>query len=89
MKRSEWIIVAVVGIIAAFISIIVSGALFGSPQKNPIKVPVVQKITADFPTPQTDDSYKDFFNSKAFDPTQIIQIGNGNNSTPFQAGPGQ
>jgi hypothetical protein len=86
MKRKEWLVIIAVGGISAIISILISGALFGSPKKNPIKVPVVQKISADFPLPQTDENYQKFFNSKAFDPTQLIQIGNSNNTEPFQTG---
>jgi hypothetical protein len=89
MKRKDWAVIAVVGIISAVISIIISGSLFGSPSKNPIKVPVVQKISSEFPVPQTDDNYKKFFNQNAFDPTQLIQIGGSNNTTPFQTGQGQ
>ncbi len=84
MKRKEWMIIAGVGLVTAIFSIIISGALFGSPKKNPIKVPVVDKISSSFPDPQNDQQYAKFYNKNAFDPTQLIQIGNNNNSTPFQ-----
>lgn len=83
MKRKELAVIAAVALFSAIISIFISGALFGSPKKNPIKVPVVYKISSDFPVPQTDDTYKAFFNSQANDPTQIIRIGGSNNKTPF------
>lgn len=89
MKRQSLMIVIVVAIISATISAIISSALFGSPQKNPIKVPSVQKISSSFPVPQTDDTYKKFFNDQALDPTQLIQIGGSNNTAPFQGGSGQ
>jgi hypothetical protein len=89
MKRKELIVVVGVGVAAAIISFIVSGALFGSPNKNPIKVPVVNKISSDFPLPQTDDTYKKFFNSQANNPTQLIRIGGNNNTTPFRGVNGQ
>ena len=89
MKRKEWVIIALVGIVSAIISFFISGALFGSPKKNPIKVPEVQKISSDFPVPQTDENYQKFFNNTAFDPTQLIKIGNGSNTTPFQQSQGQ
>lgn len=84
MKRKELITIALVSFIAAILSIVLSGILFGSPKKNPIKVPVVNKISSNFPSPKTDDAYKKFFNETALDPTQLIQIGGGNNITPFQ-----
>ncbi len=84
MKRQDWLIIGGVGFLAAIISFVISGALFGSPQKNPIKVPVVNKISSDFPSPQTDDTYRTIFNPNAFNPTQLIKIGGGGNTTPFQ-----
>ena len=84
MKRKEIAIIAVVAIVAAVISIIISDAIFGSPKKNPIKVPVVVKISSNFPLPQTDEEFKKFFNDQAIDPTQLIRIGDGNNQVPFQ-----
>ena len=84
MKQKDWVIVSAVGFISAIISIVLSGIIFGSPHKNPIKVPVVNKISSEFPVPQTDDTYKKFFNAQANNPTQLIKIGGNNNTTPFQ-----
>jgi hypothetical protein len=86
MKQKELLIIGMTAFIAAIFSIILSGVLFGSPKKNPIKVPVVTKISSTFPSPQTDDSYKVFFNDKALNPTQLIQIGGSSNTQPFQNG---
>jgi hypothetical protein len=88
MKRKDFMILGAAAVIAAIFSIILSGALLGSPKKNAIKVPKVDTINALFPSPQTDDTYKPFFNQKAIDPTQLIQIGNQINAAPFQ-GSGQ
>jgi hypothetical protein len=76
--------VVIAALISAVLSIFISGALFGSPKKNVVKVPVVQKINSVFPSPQTDDTYKKFFNEQALNPTQLIQIGGSSNTTPFQ-----
>jgi len=84
MKRKELLIIGAVAFVAALFSFVLSGVIFGSPQKNRIKVPVAQKIDSTFPTPQTDDNYKVFLNSNALDPTQLIQIGANNNTSPFQ-----
>jgi hypothetical protein len=84
MKQKDLLLIGMVAFIAAILSFVLSDALFGSPKKNPIKVPVVQPISSNFPDVKNDQSYKSFFNSQALDPTQLIQIGNNNNTTPFQ-----
>lgn len=83
MKQQQWILIGVVAFIAALFSFVLSGMLFGSPKKNPIKVPVVTPISSTFPSVSTDDNYKPFFNDKALNPTQLIQIGGSNNTSPF------
>jgi len=84
MKQKDLLLIGMVAFIAAILSFVLSDALFGSPKKNPIKVPVVQPISSNFPDVKNDQSYKSFFNSQALDPTQLIQIGNNNNTAPFQ-----
>jgi hypothetical protein len=44
---------------------------------------VVTPISSSFPLPQTDDTYKAFFNQNSLNPTQLIQIGGNSNSVPF------
>lgn len=85
MKNKEMLIIIGVAFVAGIFSIVLSGLLFGSPQKNPIKVPVVTKIDPVFPTVQSDDNYKKVFNDKALNPTQLIEIGGNDNKTPFQS----
>jgi hypothetical protein len=85
MKQKDWFVIGAVAVFAAIVSFLVSGAIFGSPQKHPIKVPDVTKITSDFPNPQTDDNYKAIYNQNAFNPTELIQIGPGSNTSPFQS----
>ena len=84
MKRKDLLILSAVALISAVFSLILSNVIFGSPSKNPIKVPEVQKITSTFPVVSNDDDYKKIFNSQALDPTQLIKIGGSNNTTPFQ-----
>jgi len=83
-KQKELALVIGVAVFAALFSFILSDALFGSPKKHPIKVPVVDKISPSFPDVKNDPSYKTIFNDQALNPTQLIQIGNNNNTTPFQ-----
>ena len=78
MKRKDIGIIAVIVIVSAVISLIVSNALFASPSKRQEKVEVVQAITSDFPQP--DNHY---FNKNAFDPTKTITIGENANPDPF------
>ena len=86
MKRKDLAVIAMVAIVAAIFSFVVSGAIFGNSKNNNIKVPVVDRISSTFPSPQNDDSYKKFFNSNALNPTQLIQIGGSSNTAPFQSG---
>lgn len=86
MKRKELMIIGGVAVLAAIIAFFISDAVFGSPKKHPIKVPVVTKISSDFPNPQNDTNYQKFFNSQAINPTKIIKIGDSNNTSPFQTG---
>lgn len=84
MKQKELLIIGMTAFVAAIFSIFLSGILFGSPKKNPIKVPVVEKISSNFPVVQNDENYKPIFNDKALNPTQLIQIGGSSNTQPFQ-----
>lgn len=83
MKQKELMLIGIVAFVAAIFSFLISGMIFGSPQKNPIKVPVVTPISSNFPSPQTDSTYQAFYNQQALNPTQLIQIGGNSNNTPF------
>lgn len=78
MKQKDIALIIVVVAISAVVSFFVSKMIFASPKNRQQNVQVVQPISSDFPSP--DPKY---FNSKSIDPTQLIQIGNNNNSTPF------
>jgi hypothetical protein len=84
VKRKDLMIVGVIAFIAALFSLFVSNAIFGSPSRNPIKVPVVHEINPEFPVVKDDTNYTSFFNDKALNPTQLIEIGNGTNTKPFE-----
>jgi hypothetical protein len=84
MKRQTTLMIIILtAVVAAIFSFMISNALFGSPKRHPILVPVVQKISPTFPLPQTDPTYQTFFNQQALDPTQLIQIGGNGNTSPF------
>jgi hypothetical protein len=84
MKKSDLSLLLSIAVVAAIVSFFVSGALFNSPNKQ-TKVPQVQSITDSFPDIKNDPKYQLFMYSGALDPTQPIQIGNTNNTSPFNA----
>lgn len=80
MKQNDIILIVVMVFIGGVLSFFISNTLISSPNKRKEKVETVQAISSDFKQPAKDDKY---FNSNAFDPTQLIQIGNNNNNKPF------
>jgi hypothetical protein len=89
MKQKDLLVIGLVAVVAAIFSFVISGAIFGTSKENLIKVPEVQPISSSFPSPSTDETYQAFYNDKALDPTQLIQIGGNNNTAPFQDGSSQ
>ena len=86
MKKNDLTKVIFVAVIWGIFSMVASGIIFKSPVKN-AKVPVVKPIDTNFPQVNTDSNYQAIFNTKALDPTQLIQIGNSQNKTPFASSP--
>lgn len=80
MKQKDIALIIVVVFISAIISLFVSKAIFAPPKNRQQEVEVVQPITADFPKPDSK-----YFNSQAFDPTQLITIGQNANPDPFSS----
>lgn len=78
MKQNDIILVIVVVFISAVASFFISNLVFGSPEENRVKVEVVEPISAEFA--EVDTRY---FNTKSINPTQLIQIGQGDNQQPF------
>lgn len=78
MKKQDIGLIAIIVIISAVVSLIISNKIFASPSNRQQQVEVVQPITADFTQP--DNRY---FNKDAFDPTQTITIGQSTNADPF------
>ncbi len=83
MKQKDIITIVTVASISAVFSFILSGKLFDPPKDRSTKVEVVQKITADFPTPSSDARFKRYFNDQSINPTKLIQIGDTTNTNPF------
>lgn len=78
MKQKDFTLIAVIVVISAVISVIISNALISSPKNRQEKVEVVQPISPDFNTPDAK-----YFNTNSIDPTQLIQIENNSNKQPF------
>lgn len=79
MKQKDVALIILIIAFAGAISYFVSNKLFAPPKNRQQGVEVVQPITADFPKPDSR-----YFNSQAFDPTQLITIGQNANPDPFR-----
>ena len=79
MKQKDIALIVVVVIVSGVLSFFVSRALFSGSSSRDQKVEVVDVISASFPTPSSK-----YFNANSIDPTQMIHIGDNNNSTPFK-----
>ncbi|MCL5113115.1 MAG: hypothetical protein M1554_01385 [Patescibacteria group bacterium] len=79
MKQNDILSIIVTAIVAIVASIILSNYLFSS-NPSTLNEPVYQIPTINdrFPIPS-----KKYFNAQSIDPTQIINIGPGNNTNIF------
>jgi hypothetical protein len=78
MKQKDLALIVVIVFISAIVSLFVSKIIFVPPKNRQQQIEVVQAVTTDFPRPDSN-----YFNSSAFDPTQLITIGQSNNTNPF------
>jgi|GEM_PF-570142 len=84
MKDKDYLTLGVIIFIAAMVSIILAGKIFGgSAKKHNLTAPEVQTISSSFPDLKNDPTYKAVFNSNALNPTQLIQIGTNQNTSTF------
>lgn len=77
MKQKDIALIIVIAAISAALSFGLSQLLFGSGGSKQ-SVAVVDKITTDFATPDPK-----FFNTNSINPAKLIEVGNGNNTNPF------
>lgn len=85
MKKKDILYLTTTAFVAGVISFVLAGIIFKIPATRSAEVPVAQPITSSFPDVANNPAYKSFLNDKALDPTQPIQIGGGQNSSPFNA----
>lgn len=80
MKQKDIALIIVCSVIGAVFSFLISGLVIGTPETRKEQVEIIDPITANF-----DSVDKRYFNDQAINPTQIIDIGNNTNPTPFNA----
>lgn len=76
MKQKDIMTIGLVAFVSIIVSLVVTNLIFNGSKNQTVEN--VPSITSYFPTP---DSH--YFNSNSIDPTQLIEIGNGVNPTPF------
>ncbi len=81
MKQKDVALLIVVVIIAGVFSFMISNFLLIPAAGRQAEVEVVSPISSEFVDP--DEKY---FNSQSVNPTQIIRIGEGENTDPFSNG---
>lgn len=78
MKQKDVALIILVAAISALISFFASKAVFAGAGNRQQRAEKVDAITTQFIRPSSK-----YFNSNSIDPTQLIQIGNTNNTNPF------
>jgi hypothetical protein len=79
MKQKDLTTILLVIFISGIFSFVLSNYLFASPKNRHEKVEVVKPITAEFK-----EADKRYFNEQSVNPTQLITIGDNNNTSPFK-----
>lgn len=83
MKQKDVALIIFIAAISGAISFAASHLLFASAKDRQQTASVVQNITTQFITPDPK-----FFNNQSIDPAKLIEVGNSNNTNPFN-GSGQ
>lgn len=79
MKQKDIALIAVIAIVSATLSFVLSGKLFVTPENRQQQVEVVDAITTEFKQPD-----QRFFNANSINPTIDTQLDN-TNQTPFNS----
>lgn len=79
MKQQDIAIILIIVFVSGVLSFVVSNQ-FISPPKRDQKAAKVEPITAEFTEPGNT-----YFNDKAINPTQLIQIDNNQNENPIKS----
>lgn len=78
MKQKDIALIIVIAAISGVVSFVVSRQIFATPQDRQQKVEKITPITTEFATPDSQ-----YFNKNSIDPSQQIQVGNNDNTNPF------
>ena len=78
MKQKDIVLIIVVVFFAAVVSLLLTKAVFVTDKDRNVSVEEIDPISSEFKQPDTA-----VFNNNAINPTQLIQIGDNANSTPF------
>ena len=78
MKQKDIALIIVIVFISGVISYILSNMLITNSDNRSTEVEVVEAISSDLTEPSTN-----YFNEKAINPTQLIQIGDSDNPQPL------
>ena len=84
MKSKDIALLAVIGIVSAFISLLFSNMFLSSPEDRVENVEVVEPISAEFNRPP-----QEYFNESSINPTKTIEIKQDPGSNPFSGTNGQ
>jgi hypothetical protein len=79
MKKQDLLTMIVVGIVSLTFSVFLSGRLLNGGTEKKQETEKITPITSDFP--QLSSKY---YNDMSVNPTKLIQIGQGENTKPFE-----
>jgi hypothetical protein len=82
MKQKDIALFIIIAAVSGIISFFAARAIFVSPQHRKLEAEIVTPISTDFTHPSNK-----YFNANSINPTQQIQIGNSENTAPFQGAP--
>lgn len=78
MKQKDVLLIIVVVIFAGIFSLLISNFFFTPDSNKNLTAEKVEEITSEFQEPDSR-----VFNENAINPTQLIEIGDSNNTQPF------
>lgn len=81
MKQKDYVVLVFIVFFSVMVSLLLSNKVISSPKNRQQSVEVVEKIDSAFIRP--DEKY---FNSNSINTTQIIEIGDDQNTEPFNGG---
>ena len=81
MKQKDIALFAIVGVISAVFSILLSNYLIIPSKEKKQQAAIVEKISTEFKIPEKNDK---FINTNSINPTKVIKIGEDDNTAPYK-----